>query len=190
MLSAIAEAAHIFCDDTLLVQYISSPQPVVTGQSEYQVFDSSCAGENMMLSRVLWVTLDGQDLVPRTKGAIPLSSAQVSSCGGMDFIVSENGVITFLSAPTQDTPDLIACMAITPKLSAVEVPDILLDRYRAAVTTKAKALLQGFDAEWTKPGMQDKYEAEYLDRLREARNEFWDSFSIAEHTLRPGRHFL
>lgn len=183
---ALVVGAHNFCNDTLLVQTTSTPQPVVAGQTEYEILDQACEGEHLMLTRVLWATLDGQDLVPRIDGGFPVTSSAATSAAGTSFLVRGDGTLKFLQPPTETGAQLVVCAALTPKMTATELPDLLLERYLEAIAAAARVYLNKMEAPWASPGGLELAGAEYLRLVRAAKNEFWDSHARGEHTLHAG----
>lgn len=183
---ALVVGAQNFCNSSQLVQYTSTAQPIVAGQAEYEILDSECDVEGMMLSRVLWATLEGEEMMPRVDGGIPVSSSRIQTTGGTDFLVREDGTLRFLQTPTETGAELIVCSALTPRATATTLPDLLRDRYMEAVAAAARIYLHSMDAPWATEKGLEVANREYIRLLRDAKNEFWDSFSTATHVLTPG----
>lgn len=184
---AIVVGAKEFCDATKLVQYTSVEQPIVAGQDEYSLLDEGCDTEDLMLARLLWATLDGEDIFARVDGGVPVTSSRVQATGGTDFLVREDGTIKFLQTPTESGAVLIAHVALTPRYTATTLPDLLRNRYMEAVAAAARVYLHKMEAPWATEKGLEMANNDYLRLLRDAKNEFWDSHATDDHILRPGR---
>lgn len=135
---AIVDSAIYFCEHSLALRFIADEFSTVAGVSQYDVDVPT----NHLLSRIIYTTVDGDEIHPVVATSLPLVASQQSKPTKYYVTQSESELQLNLSATPDDAYPVNMSLALRPTVDAKFLATELYDYWHEPIAFGALARLK------------------------------------------------